>query len=115
MENVEEFAPGKTIFLLSRNNNSPNMFHGGCEIINAIALMHLLNLQPEDIQVIFLESYNMKNDPFYDMYKILLSRGGDPVHIREIKNKFRISNAVLIPIDMLVFLHVQRLQMDINY
>ena len=99
MEKIEELAPGKTIFLLSRNNNSPNMFHGGCELINAIALMYLLNLKPEDIKIIFLESYDMKSDPFYDMYKILVSRGGDPVHIRDIKNKVRISNAVLVPIN----------------
>ena len=29
MKEIEELAPGKTIFLLSRNNNSPNMYHGG--------------------------------------------------------------------------------------
>jgi hypothetical protein len=99
IEKIEELAPGKTIFLLSRNNNSPNMFHGGCEVINAVALMDLLNLKPEDIKIIFLESYFMKDDPFYDMYKVLISRGGDPVHIRDIKKKFRVSNAVLIPIN----------------
>ena len=99
MENIKELAPGKTIFLLSRNNNSPNMFHGGCEIINAIALMYLLNLKPEDIKIIFLESCKIVEDPFYDMYKILVSRGGEPVHIRDIKNKFYVSNAVLVPIN----------------
>jgi hypothetical protein len=61
--------------------------------------MYLLNLKPEDIKIIFLESYDMRADPFYDMYKILVSRGGDPVHIRDIKNKVRISNAVLVPIN----------------
>ena len=76
MNDIEELAPGKTIFLLSRNGDSLNMYHGGCEIINAIALMYLLNLKPEDIKVIFLESFDMKLDPFYDMYKILVSRGG---------------------------------------
>ena len=99
MKEIEELAPGKTIFLLSRNNNSPNMYHGGCEVINAVALMYLLNLKPEDIQVLFLESHEMKLDPFYDMYKVLISRGGNPMHVKNIKKKFRVLNAVLVPIN----------------
>ena len=99
MGNIEELAPGKTIFLLNRNGDSANMYHGGCELINAISLMHLLNLKPEDIKVIFLESCTITLDPFYDMYKVLVSRGGEPMHIRDIKKKFRVSNAVLVPIN----------------
>ena len=99
MENVEELAPGKTIFLLSRNYDSGNMYHGGCEIINAISLMYILNLKPEDIKIIFLESFTMKEDPFFILYKNLVSRGGDPVHIRDLNKKYHISNAVLVPIN----------------
>ena len=75
VEEIEELAPGKTIFFLSRNQDSPNLFHGSSELINAISLMHLFNLKPEDIQIIFLESMTIKNDPFYDLYKNLVSRG----------------------------------------
>ena len=34
----EELFPGKTIFLISRNQDSPNLFHGGCEFINTYSL-----------------------------------------------------------------------------
>ena len=99
MENVEELAPGKTIFFMSRNNNSPNLFHGGSEIINVIALMNLLSLQPEDIKIIFLESMTMKNDPFYDLYKNLISRGGEPIHVKNLTKKYHISSAIHVPIN----------------
>ena len=35
----EELAPGKTIFFISRNQDSPNLYHGGSEFINALSLM----------------------------------------------------------------------------
>jgi len=99
MEDVENLAPGKTIFLMSRNYNSGNMYHGGCEIINAVSLMYLLNLKPEDIKIIFLESFDLKYDPFYDLYKNLISRGGEPVYAKNLNKKYHISRAVLVPID----------------
>ena len=99
MEDVEELAPGKTIFLLSRNANSGNMYHGGCEIVNAVSLMYLLNLKPEDIKIIFLESIDIINDPFYDLYKNLISRGGEPVYVKDLNKKYHISNAILVPIN----------------
>ena len=99
MEDVEELAPGKTIFLLNRNYNSANMYHGGCEIVNAVCLMYLLNLKPEDIKVIFLESFDMTIDPFYDLYKNLISRGGEPVYAKNLNKKYHISHAVLVPIN----------------
>ena len=43
-ENLEELAPGKTVFLLSRNQDSPNLYHGNCEIINVISMLYLFNL-----------------------------------------------------------------------
>ena len=98
-ENLEELAPGKIIFFISRNQDSPNLFHGGSEYINALSIMYLLNLNPEDIQVIFLESIDIQNDPFYDLYKELISRGGDPFHIKTLKKKYLITNAVHIPIN----------------
>ena len=99
MEDAEELAPGKTIFLLNRNSDDVNMYHGGCEIVNVVSLMNLLNLKPEDIKIIFLESFDMKNDPFYDLYKNLISRGGEPVYARDLNKKYHISNAILVPIN----------------
>ena len=97
----EELSPGKIIFILSRNQDSPNLFHGGSEFISAFSLMNLLNLNPENIQVLFLESMKFNNDPFFNLYKNIISRGGEPIHIRQLnKNiKYHISNAINIPIN----------------
>ena len=101
-EKVEELSPGKTIFFISRNQDSPNIFHGNSEIINVISMMHLFNLKPENIQVIFLESIeiNINNDPFYTIYKNIISRGGEPIHIKNLKNKYFISSGIHIPINL---------------
>jgi len=98
---VKELAPGKTIFFISRNQDSPNLFHGNSELINVISMMNLFNLKPENIQVIFLESIiiKKKNDPFYDIYKNVISRGGEPIYIKDLKEKYHISSAIHIPIN----------------
>ena len=83
----EELAPGKTVFFLSRNQDSPNLYHGGSEFINALSLMYLLNLEPEDIQVIFLESITIYDDPFYTLYEKLIGRGGKPIYMRNLDMK----------------------------
>ena len=64
-------------------------------------MMYLFNLKPEDIQVIFLESIeiNRKNDPFYVIYKNIISRGGEPIHIKNLKKKYLISSGIHIPIN----------------
>ena len=98
-EELEELAPGKTIFFISRNQDSPNIFHGGSELINAISIMDLFDLNPENIQIIFLESITLNNDPFYDLYKNIISRGGEPIYIRNLKKKYHISSAFHIPIN----------------
>ena len=94
----EEFAPGKIVFFISRNQDSPNLFHGSSEIINALSIMYLFNLKPEDIQIIFLESMILVNDPFYDIYANLISRGNKPVFIRDLNKKYFISSAIHIPV-----------------
>ena len=108
-EEIQELAPGKTIFFLSRNQDSPNIFHGLSELINALAMMELFKLKPEKIQIIFLESMTIKDDPFYDLYKNLISRGGKPIYIRELSKKYIISSAVHVPInwDSTVFLDIK--------
>ena len=98
-ENLEELSPGKTILFLSRNQDSPNLYHGNCEIINIIAIMNLFNLIPERVQVVFLESIKIPKDPFYDMYKNMISKGGEPIFIRNLKKKYKISKAIHVPIN----------------
>ena len=98
-EELEELAPGKTIFFISRNQDSPNIFHGFSELINAISIMDLFDLNPENIQIIFLESITLNNDPLYDLYKNIVSRGGEPIYIRKLKRKYHISSAFHIPIN----------------
>ena len=73
-EKLEELAPGKIIFFLSRNQDSPNLYHGGSEFVNAVSMVYLFNLDPQNIQVVFLESIELNDDPFYDLYKNLISR-----------------------------------------
>ena len=98
-KDIKELAPGKTIFFISRNQDSPNIYHGISEIINAISIMYLLDLNPEDIQVVFLESMELKNDPFFDLYKLIISRGGEPIHIKSLNKKYHITSAIHIPIN----------------
>ena len=98
-ENEEELAPGKTIFFISRNQDSPNLYHGGSEFVNAISMMYLLKLNPEDIQIVFLNSITINNDPFYELYKNLISRGGEPIYIKNLKKKYHISSAIHVPIN----------------
>ena len=97
----EELAPGKTIFFLSRNQDSPNLYHGGSEFINALSLMYLLDLEPENIQIVFLESMVINDDPFYDLYSNLIGRGGKPIYPKnlDISKKYHITKAVHIPIN----------------
>ena len=97
-EKYEELAPNKTIFFVSRNQDSPNLFFGGAGIINALALINYFNLKPENIQVVFLESMPLNRDPNYIFYKNLISRGGEPIHIRNLTKKYHISNAFHVPI-----------------
>ena len=64
-------------------------------------MMHLFKLKPENIQVIFLESLTIKekDDPFYDIYKNIISRGGEPIYINNLKKKYHISSGIYIPIN----------------
>ena len=87
-EELEELAPGKTIFFISKNQDSPNIFHDGSELINIISIMHLFNLNPENIQIIFLESMVFKNDPYYELYNNIVSRERKPIYIKDLKKKY---------------------------
>ena len=98
-ENIEELAPGKTILFLSRNQDSPNLFHGNSEFINALSILYLFKINPKNVRIIFLESLDIKQDPFYDLYKDIISRGGAPLYIRDLKKKYHISSAIHVPIN----------------
>jgi hypothetical protein len=84
-------------------------------------MIYLFNLNPEDMQVVFLESieipyYTKENsdnkdiprDPFYDIYKKMISRGGEPIYIKNLKKKYKISKAINVPInwDSPLFIYV---------
>ena len=98
-EDEEELAPGKTVFFLSRNQDSPNLYHGGSEFINVISMIYLLDIDPEKIQVVFLDSIDLNDDPFYDLYKNLISRGGEPIYIKNLTKKYHISSGIHVPIN----------------
>jgi hypothetical protein len=98
-EQLEELAPGKTVFIMSRNQDAPNLFHGSSEIINVISMFYLFNLRPEDVKIIFLESIEIQQDPFLDIYKNVISRGGEPIHVKNLKKKYKISKAIHVPLN----------------
>lgn len=99
-EDIKELAPGKTILLLSRNQDSPNIFHGLSEIINVIGTMYFFKLKPENIQILFLESMKLQNDPLYPIYEKIISRGGKPIYIRNLDQKYHIDSAIHVPINL---------------
>jgi hypothetical protein len=41
----------------------------------------------------------LKDDPFYNLYEKIISRGGKPIYIRDLKQKYYISSAIHIPIN----------------
>ena len=109
-ENLEELSPGKIVFFISRNKDSPNLFHGNSEIVNVLSMIYLFNLDPDDIQVIFIDSIeipyykeetpenkDIPRDPFYDIYNKIISRGGEPIYIKSLKKKYKISKAIHVP------------------
>ena len=99
--NKNELCPGKVLFIINRNQDSPNLLIGGAGFINAFSLMYLLKIKPENIQVLFLESMKINNDPFYHLFKNIISRGGKPLYARNLdKNKiYHVSKAIHIPIN----------------
>jgi len=99
MEGEEELAPGKIVFFMSRDQDSPNLFHGTSDLVNAVSIMNIFNINPEDIQIVFLESIIIIDDPLYDLYEKIISRGGKPIYIRNLRKKYHISKAIHIPIN----------------
>ena len=98
-EQIPELAPGKTILFISRNHDSSNLFHGISEFINALSIIYLFDLNPENIQIIFLESMIFQNEPLYDLFKTIISRGGEPILLRNLKQRYHINSAFHIPIN----------------
>ena len=97
-ENLEELAPGKTVFFINRNQDSPNLFHGLSEIMNTLSIMYLFDLKPENIQIIFLESMKFETEPVFDIYLNIIMNGTKPLYLRDLTKKYRISSAVNIPV-----------------
>ena len=98
----EELAPGKTVFLMGRNQDSYNIYHGFCEFINTFSMMYVLGLNPENIQIVFYDSMINNNDTLLDLYSNVISRGGKPIFVRDLsktKKKYLIKNALSVPIN----------------
>ncbi len=99
-EELEELAAGKTILFLIRNQDSPNLFHGLSEVINALSIIYLFDLKPEEIQIIFLESMTFNEEPYYDFYKNIISRGSEPLYIKNLNKKYHITSAISVPLSV---------------
>ena len=98
-EELEELAPGKTVFFLSRNQDSPNLFHGNAEIINIISLLYLFNLSPEEVQLVIFSGIEIPNDPFHDMFNDIFKDSFEPIYLNNLKKKYKISKAVNVPMN----------------
>lgn len=99
----EIIGKNKTIFLINRDQDSPNLYHGFLEFISAFTIMNILKINPENVQILFLESMNFPKDIFYDFYAKLISRGGKPLFLKnlsETKKKYLIENSVNVPISI---------------
>ena len=81
-----------------RNQDSPNIFHGFSELINALSMIYLFNLEPEEIQIVFLESMTFNEEPFYDIYRNIISRGNEPIYIKNLNKRYHIASAINVPI-----------------
>lgn len=68
-------------------------------MINAISMLYLFNINPKDIQIVFIDGLkiNFKLDPFYEIYKNIISIGGAPLYISDLKKKYHISFAIYVP------------------
>lgn len=97
----KELCPEKVLFILNRNQDSPNLLIGGAGFINAFSLMNLLKIKPENIQVLFLESIKINDDPFYNLFKNIISRGGEPLYARNLDKNiiYHVSKAINVPIN----------------
>ena len=98
-EKLEELAPGKTVFLVGRNQDSPNLFHGNSEIINIICMLYLFNLLPEEVQLVIFAGIEIPEDPFYEIYKNMFSGGMEPLYAKNLKKKYKISRAINVPMN----------------
>ena len=105
---MEELAPGKTVFLLGRNQDSANLFHGNSEIINIICMLYLFNLAPEEVKILIFEGIEIPEDPFYDIYQNLFS--SKPIYVKNLKKKYKITKAINVPMnwDSPVFINVNK-------
>ena len=63
--------------------------------------MYLLKIKPENIQILFLESMKINHDPFYNLYKNIISRGGKPLYARNLDKNiiYHVSKAIYVPIN----------------
>ena len=97
---IEELSSNKTILFVNRNKNTFNIFFSMCAVMNALLLIEHYNLNPDNIQVIFIESIEIKFDPLYDMYKNIISRGIEPIHISQLaKQIYHVTEAFYVPIN----------------
>ena len=97
-ENLEELAPGKTVFLLGRNQDSANLYHGNCEVINVLCMLYIFNLPPEKVQLVIFSGLKIPEDPFIDLYKSIFYKN-KIIYMQNLKKKYKISKAIKVPLN----------------
>jgi len=96
---IKELAPNKTVLFITRTKDTSQYLYKLIEFLNTFAVMNSFYLNPEDMQVVFLGNVDLDNDPFYDLYKEVISLGTEPMYIKKLNptKKYFISAALFIP------------------
>ena len=51
-------------------------------------------MEPEEIQIVFLESMTFNEEPFYDIYRNIISRGNETIYIKNLNKRYHIASAI---------------------
>ena len=96
-EKIEEIGKNKTVLIISAR--SSNIYHGFVVFMNALSTMYIYGLEPENVQLLFIEKCSPEFDLFYPLYSKLISRGGDIIFFNELaKNKkYLIKHSINVP------------------
>ena len=95
-ENLTEIGKDKTILLISNRNN--HFYHSFIGIMNIISTMYIYNLEPEEIQLLFLNNCDLENDIYFSFFNKVISTN-KAIYITNLENdkKYFIKKAIHVP------------------
>ena len=96
-DKIEEIGKNKTVLIIS--SRISHLYHGFLEVMNAIAVMHVYELNPENVQILLIEKCPPRFDMYYPFYTELISRGGEIIYMNKLdkSKKYLIKHAINVP------------------